>query len=158
MFSDVKVIIENKEYDVENICDFPDYYATRDGVIISHKRGYNWKNWKYAVVKPRHNDKGYLTVPLFQNGKHYTKRVHRLVWVAYNGSIPDGLEINHKNEVRDDNRLENLELMTHKQNLMYGSRKQKHIESVKEWWSKNKHTEKGQRAMSGLQYRTHQER
>lgn len=45
--------------------------------------------------------------------------VHRLVWSAFRGPIPEGLEINHKDFDRTNNRLSNLELMTPSQNVMY---------------------------------------
>ncbi len=55
----------------------------------------------------------------FDSGKGYsvdsnrTKiKVHRIVWILSNGSIPDGLTIDHKNGVPSDNRIENLQLMT----------------------------------------------
>lgn len=37
---------------------------------------------------------------------------HRVVWENANGPIPDGQEIHHRNEIRTDNRLENLECVT----------------------------------------------
>lgn len=37
---------------------------------------------------------------------------HRVVWLAAHGFIPDGLEVNHRNRMRWDNRLANLELVT----------------------------------------------
>lgn len=40
------------------------------------------------------------------------EREHRLVWAEDNGPIPDGHVVHHRNGVKDDNRLENLELMT----------------------------------------------
>lgn len=49
----------------------------------------------------------------------YSMPAHRLVWVASNGAIPDGLEINHKNGLRGDNRLDNLELVTPGENLQH---------------------------------------
>lgn len=38
-------------------------------------------------------------------------REHRWVWQQGHGPIPSGYIIHHRNEVRDDNRLENLKLM-----------------------------------------------
>lgn len=38
--------------------------------------------------------------------------VHRTLWEAHNGKIPEGYLVHHKNEDRLDNRLENLELMS----------------------------------------------
>lgn len=48
--------------------------------------------------------------------------VHRLVWEAFNGKIPDGMQINHINEIKDDNRLSNLSLTTTKENMNWGTR------------------------------------
>ena len=42
--------------------------------------------------------------------------VHRLIWQNVNGFVPKGLEIDHINGVRNDNRLENLRLVTRSQN------------------------------------------
>lgn len=47
---------------------------------------------------------------------------HRLIWEAMNGPIPVGLEINHKNGVKTDNRLSNLELVTHAENIRHAYR------------------------------------
>jgi hypothetical protein len=46
-------------------------------------------------------------------------REHRLVWVYNNGDIPLGLEIDHDNAdgPKDDNRIQNLRISTHKQNM-----------------------------------------
>ena len=41
---------------------------------------------------------------------------HRLIWESANGPIPKGMQIDHINRIRDDNRLENLRLVTPQQN------------------------------------------
>lgn len=46
--------------------------------------------------------------------KHYAE--HRCVWVWHNGTIPDGLVVDHINNDRTDNRIENLRLLTTRQN------------------------------------------
>jgi hypothetical protein len=48
--------------------------------------------------------------------------VHQLIWVAVNGPIPDGFEVNHKNGDKADNRLPNLELLTHQDNVRHAYR------------------------------------
>ena len=47
-------------------------------------------------------------------GKHVL--THRLVWEAFFGEIPEGYEIDHINTIRNDNRLSNLRITTHKAN------------------------------------------
>ena len=44
------------------------------------------------------------------NGKRY--RLHRYIWEYYNGEIPKGYHIHHKDHNKDNNELENLELLT----------------------------------------------
>lgn len=43
-------------------------------------------------------------------------RAHRLVWIYHNGDIPDGLNIDHINGIRTDNRIENIRLATKAEN------------------------------------------
>ena len=63
--------------------------------------------------------KHYQIASLCRDGVYVRRSVHRLVWEAFNGPIPGRLEINHKNLNRSDNRLENLELVTHQQNVQH---------------------------------------
>ena len=64
----------------------------------------------------------YLTVVLYKNGQRKTYLVHRIVWSAFNGPIPEGMTVNHINEDKTDNRLENLNLMTQAENNAWGTR------------------------------------
>ena len=69
---------------------------------------------------------GYLRVT--KNNKHYL--VHRLVAQAFIPN-PDNLPcVNHKNEDRTDNRVENLEWCTYSYNINYGSRNSKMSKKV----------------------------
>lgn len=91
------------------------YYAGDDGKIFSlHKRTGRW-----LELKLRKHNTGYLQFHCWQNGKVKCIRVHRAVWEAFNGPIPSGLEINHINTIRDDNRLENLEVVTPSENHLH---------------------------------------
>lgn len=42
---------------------------------------------------------------------------HRFVYESVKGLIPEGFEINHKNEAKTDNRIKNFEILTHKENI-----------------------------------------
>jgi uncharacterized protein (DUF433 family) len=66
---------------------------------------------------------GYAQVGLSRPGKNpIGRRVHRLVWEAFQGGIPDGHVINHINGVKTDNRLENLEVVTCRENTLHAFR------------------------------------
>ena len=75
---------------------------------------------KYGHKKQATNGYIYLYVlgSLKEFGTPIYKLEHRIVWEKAYGPIPDGMHIHHKNGVRDDNRLENLECVTpHQQNI-----------------------------------------
>ena len=64
---------------------------------------------------------GYLRARLNKNSKTYHRLVSRLVYEAFVGPIPEGMQVNHINEDKTDNRLENLNLMTPKENNNWGT-------------------------------------
>lgn len=49
-----------------------------------------------------------------EGGKQKSYYVHRFIWECYNGLIPEGMEIDCINDIQDDNRLQNLQLVTRK--------------------------------------------
>lgn len=79
----------------------------------------NGKHRKERMLIPTTTKDGYKRFNLFIGGKSYRALAHRLVYETFCGPIPQGLEINHKNGIRDDNRAENLEAITHSQNVRY---------------------------------------
>lgn len=62
---------------------------------------------------------GYYMTGRQYNGKIYYFMEHRVIWVWHNGPIPKGLVINHKDYNRANNDINNLELMTPKENSEY---------------------------------------
>lgn len=87
------------------------YEASNLGRIRS---SWNKRGNGVVVLKANPNAKGYLCVAL--RGK--TSRVHQLVMLAFHGLRGD-LVVNHKNGIKADNRLENLEYVTQSENLKH---------------------------------------
>jgi hypothetical protein len=91
--------------------DFPDYMVDENGVVVSLKNG----KWR---VLTRHIDcYGYLSACLFLNGKVKKHLIHRLVMQTF--IEPSTLQVNHKNGIKTDNRLENLEYCTNAENIRH---------------------------------------
>ena len=68
---------------------------------------------------------GYLLVVLSKCGKYRTRTVHRLVAETFIPN-PDNLpQVNHKNEIKADNRSQNLEWCTNLYNNNYGTKKER---------------------------------
>lgn len=97
---------------------FPNYEIHRKGVIIrkehTSQKGSKLKRKEIVQTKSR-ND--YRTVSITDKNGHIKKLyVHRLVYMAFNGEIPKGMEIDHISGERGNNSLNNLRLVTHEQN------------------------------------------
>lgn len=82
------------------------------------------------ILKPSVNHAGYLTVILTVNWKKHKKRIHRLVYEAFIAPLPSYnpqksgntyFEVNHIDEDKTNNKPYNLELVTHTENVRYGS-------------------------------------
>ena len=76
---------------------------------------------KSRLMKTQVNKNGYVRLTLHKDGILKNHCVHRLVYEAFVGEIPDGMQVNHINEIKTDNRVENLNLMTPKENTNYGT-------------------------------------
>lgn len=105
------------------------------------------RSLKFGKVKMmklvKRKKRGYLHVSLYKNGKMKTYTVHRLVWIAFNGPIPDGYELDHIDGDKTNSNLNNLRCVTHKENCNNPITRKKHIEALKkihqssEWQRKN---------------------
>jgi hypothetical protein len=106
------------------------YQVSNFGRVKSLKFG------KERILKPATGKRNYLECVL-SNKKTKTVTVHQLVVITFLGHVPCGLKlvVNHKNFVRTDNRLNNLEIITVRENTNL-----KHINSSSKYtgvhWSK----------------------
>ena len=85
--------------------------AESKGKVFVADTGMVLRNGK--LTKGHNNGNGYLTVAIA--GK--TSYVHRIVFEVFSGEIPQGWDVDHINDVRGDNRLTNLQVMTHYENI-----------------------------------------
>jgi hypothetical protein len=76
-----------------------------------------WRNER--MLKLSTNEDGYKRVNFSVRSRALPRFVHRVVYEAFCCQIPESFEINHKNGIRDDNRPENLEAMSHADNVKY---------------------------------------
>lgn len=86
------------------------YQVSNYGNVKSLKRQRTFER----ILKSRKSKKGYLRINLHKNGKQKIKTTHRLVLLAFYGY--SSLECNHKNGIKSDNTLWNLEYCTSSEN------------------------------------------
>lgn len=70
------------------------------------------------VLKPRLSGSGYYVVSLCINGKPKNKYIHQLVAKTFLNK-PDGFVVNHKDGVKTNNKLSNLEWITQSKNISH---------------------------------------
>lgn len=115
----------------KRINNFENYEVSNYGNV----RSLNYNKTKIIKTLKFTIKNGYKQVSLNKKGKQYFKNIHRLVAEAFLDkkefkSMPDedknlidldSLEVNHKNEIKGDNKVSNLEWCTKKYNRNYGS-------------------------------------
>ena len=89
---------------------FPNYSVSTEGRVINDNTG---------EIKQTKLCKGYNAVDLYSNGKRTTKRVHRLVCETFLDNPDNKEQVNHKNGIKTDNRLDNLEWVTASENVQH---------------------------------------
>jgi len=97
----------------KDIPDSPGYQVSDMGRVLSFKSGIT------EICKPRVNIDGYEITSLSRGGVSVTCRVHRLVMAAFKGG--SDLTVDHLNMVKTDNRLENLEYVSVRENVRRAS-------------------------------------
>ena len=107
------------------------YYGLYEVSNFGRVKSINYnKTGKERLMKQVVNKQGYYQVTLHKNGSMAAKKVHRLVAEAFIPN-PNNLPcVNHKNEDKTDNRVENLEWCSIEYNNRYGMRGKKISEAI----------------------------
>ena len=96
---------------MQTIKGFENYSVNKTGQIYSH-----YKN-KFIRLNKKNN--GYLQINLYNKGTFKTKLVHRIVAESYILNINNLKQVNHINGIKHDNRIDNLEWVSAKQNTIH---------------------------------------
>lgn len=111
----------------------------KNGIYSIHKNGeirriIKYKNGKNRIRCNRLQNyiaERYMGITLREGKKFYRIRIHKMIWIYYKGKVPEGKELNHKDGNKSNNSLNNLELVTHKENMVHAV---KIIKTIKTGW------------------------
>ena len=105
------------------------YQVSNLGRIKSLKDSHG--NYREKILKFKLEVSGYLQVHLYLENKVKAFKIHRLVAEAFIPNPNNLPEVNHKDENKENNRVDNLEWCDRKYNINYGTRTQKASEKMK---------------------------
>jgi hypothetical protein len=105
---------------MKEINGFNGYFIDTEGKVYTAKRN-KLNTAELRELKPSKKKTGYLYTNIYWGKKLQERaslRIHRVVWETFKGPIPEGFVVDHINDDKSDNRLENLQLLTPKENTL----------------------------------------
>ena len=108
------------------------YKISNKGNVYSVERiSTNNRKFGGITLKPKYDKDGYLGVVLCKDGERTYKRVHRLVAEMFIHNPNNYPEVNHRDEVKFNNNVENLEWCDTRYNSNYGTRNERLSKKVR---------------------------
>lgn len=92
------------------------------GGVVQHRKG--------KMISSHIDKKGYVNVNISKNGKNNTLKVHRLVAQSFIPNPNKYPQVNHKDEDKANNHVNNLEWCTNEYNEYYGTRSERQAKSL----------------------------
>ena len=115
---------------------FPAYLISNRGRVWSLTRQDSCKTFERVrqgrFLRPRIGKNGYMYVILTRNGKEFTKTVHRLVAENFIPNTQNCLIVNHKDECKTNNDVNNLEWCTKTYNYLYGKCRENRLRTLRQ--------------------------
>jgi hypothetical protein len=113
------LILEEGE-EIRPIKGFPHYYVSNLGNTYSDYPS-KLKGSVFRVLRYRNHPTGYKYIGLYRLDeddkiRRYWKRVHRVVWEAFGGELKRNMVVDHIDENKGNNRLENLQMLSQSHN------------------------------------------
>jgi len=144
---DLSNIVYFCEYDLvwkteqwKDVVGFEKLYKVSD---LGRAKSLNFKQTKREQIMKQHLDeKGYCRVGLYKNKlRKKTRRLHQIVAEAFLNHLSDGttkLIPDHKNEIKIDNTLKNIQIITNRENISKSIRNSLSKYTGVSWAQKNK--------------------
>lgn len=107
------------------------YQISNLGKVKSLEKKAGFSNRKERILKQHLDKDGYVKVYLCKNNKVKFLSIHRLIAEAFIPNPNNLPQINHKDENKANNKIENLEWCTCKYNINYGTRTKRQKETIK---------------------------
>lgn len=113
-----------KEREWKSVKDYEGIYEVSNlGEVKSLERlDSRGRRRKEKLLKLQKDGDDYLFIRLSKNGVKKPVRINRLVYSTFVEEIPEGLQVNHIDENKENNRVDNLNLMTSKENNNWATR------------------------------------
>ena len=97
---------------------WPSYEVSNIGRVRNVRTG--------LIKKQKVRRDGHCDIQFWAKNKGHTRSVHRVVYEAFNGEIPPGMQVRHLNDIGTDNRLSNLAIGTDSDNKYDAVRNRRH--------------------------------